>query len=78
MPVASNLARTRARIASAARDVGQGRQPQSTLDDARRDHCAESIANFIERHVEKSPPLTDSQITRLTELLKPVRIRGGA
>lgn len=34
-------------------------------------------AEYISKLIAETPPLTDEQRTRLTELLKPVRVTGG-
>ena len=72
------LAHTRARVASATRDVRRGRYPESKLHDAKRDHQAAVLEHYIQKALASAPPLSDEQRTRLAELLRPVRVTGGA
>lgn len=44
---------------------------------ARRDLAAANIAEFIKKTVDKAPPLTAEQRTKLAELLRPARRGGG-
>ncbi len=65
----SEVAKTRARIATATRT--------GTPDDvaeARRAHATASLAAHIARVVAEAPPLTDEQKSRLTVLLRGERI----
>lgn len=64
----SEIARTRSRIAVAAR---QGTPEQQA--EARRDHAAAKLRDYITRVVDAAPPLTEAQRADLAALL-----RGGA
>jgi hypothetical protein len=68
------------RLAKARSDVGVAarRKDQAALEAARRDFATEKIANYVTRVLDAAPPLTDEQRTRLAELLRPIRIAGGA
>jgi hypothetical protein len=62
------VAKTRSRIAVATR-----RGVSSEILDAKREHAAARLEEYIKRTVDGAPPLTDEQRTRLALLL-----RGGA
>lgn len=59
------LARTRSKVALAHR-----RNDPTEIEQARRDHAAEKIAECIRRTVESAPPLTAEQRDRLVRLLR--------
>ncbi|MGV7258243.1 hypothetical protein PJI20_27530 [Mycobacterium kansasii] len=60
----------RARIASLTRS----RTPDDPeLIEARRALRAERLADYITRTLAAAPPLSEEQLTRLAELLRPVR-----
>lgn len=44
---------------------------------ARRALAEVKITDYVERCLAAAPPLTDEQRTRLAELLRPVRVKGG-
>ena len=78
--ISPSVAHTRARVASASRDVARGVAPQSKLDDALRDHAKACAAADLDRHldyvksvVDAATPLSDEQRTKLAELLRPAR-----
>lgn len=62
--VGTEVARTRSRLATAAR-LGS----PAERDAARRDHAAAKLAAHIAAIVAEAPPLTDEQKSRLTVLL---------
>lgn len=63
------VAKTRARVA------GLHGRPTDDPDRvaAKREFIAAKTAAYIEKVLESWPPLTDEQLTKLAELLKPVR-----
>jgi hypothetical protein len=65
----SEVARTRSRVAVATR-CGS---PEEVAQ-ARRDHAAARLEDFIRKTVDQAPPLTSAQRDRLTTLL----LTGGA
>jgi hypothetical protein len=68
-------AHRRARVGALSRD----RHPDDPeLLAAKRDLAAANIEDYVTRVISAAPPLTDEQRCRLAELLRPVRLRGGA
>ena len=63
--VGTEVARTRSRVALAAR-----RGTPDELAAAKRDHAAASIAAHIEKVTAAAPPLTEAQANRLAGLLR--------
>jgi hypothetical protein len=70
----------RAQVAGLTLGVRTGkRQPDAPeLLDAKRGLAAAKIEDYITRVLAEPPPLTDAQRTALAELLRPVRVPGGA
>ena len=66
--VGTELARTRSRVATATR-LGNAAE----VEQAKRDHAAAKLEDYIARVVDAAPPLTVEQRDRLAALL-----RGGA
>uniref|UniRef100_A0A5Q5BP97 Putative phiRv1 phage protein n=1 Tax=Mycobacterium sp. (strain MCS) TaxID=164756 RepID=A0A5Q5BP97_MYCSS len=67
------VSRARARVAALSRtDAGDDDRRR----EARRDLNAAKIQAYIERALQQAPPLTDEQLSRLAELLRPVRVGG--
>ena len=64
---------TRSKIA-----IQKRRNPDADVTELRRQLKAERTAEYIEKVLADWPPLTDQQRTALAELLKPVRVGGGA
>lgn len=60
----TEVARTRARIATATR---LGRTEE--LEEARRDHAAAKLAEHIRKSLSTAPPLTTEQRERIARLL---------
>jgi hypothetical protein len=71
MPISANAAHHRAVIASLHRTIRAGERPPD--DPALGDAYIGLIADYIDRMLQKAPPLTDAQRDRLAELLRPVR-----
>jgi hypothetical protein len=69
----------RARIAAITRGIRAGeRQPDDPqLAEARRNLKALRLEEYVRKVLAEAPPLTDEQKTRLAELLRPARRRGG-
>ncbi|MGV0718536.1 hypothetical protein ABQE93_24330 [Mycolicibacterium sp. XJ662] len=65
------VARHRAAVAGRTRAVRNGECPPQTLADAKRDLAEAKIAAYIEKALVAAPPLSDEQLSRLAELLKP-------
>lgn len=76
MPPHPEISRARAAVAGLTRSVKYGERPVEDLLVAREDLERAKISARIDELVAAAPKLTDSQRTRLAELLKPVR--GGA
>jgi hypothetical protein len=70
----SQLAKARSQVAVAHRK----KDPQA-IQAARQDFAAAKIEAYIEKTLAAAPELEPEQLTKLAELLKPVRIhaRGG-
>ena len=67
------------RSAAARNDLGVAcRHHPDQAEDRRRDLAEAKIADYIEKVLSKAPELRDDQRTRLAELLRPVRVNGGA
>lgn len=63
--VGTEVARTRSRVALTTR-LGTPEQ----REEAKRDHAAAKLAQYIERVVDEAPPLTPEQRDRLAVLLR--------
>ncbi len=75
MAISPAVAKRRARVARKSQD----HPPDGAeLLDLKRDLKAELVAEYIAKTLAEAPPLTDEQRTRLAELLRPVRVTGGA
>ncbi|KHL19580.1 UNVERIFIED_CONTAM: hypothetical protein LK11_00775 [Mumia flava] len=69
----STLAQTRSRVAVATR-LGT---PEDVTE-ARRNHAAAKLEDYIRRTVDAAPPLTEAQRDRLAALLRPTASGGDA
>jgi hypothetical protein len=76
--ISPEVAHTRARVAAKSRDHNRAACPETELSDAKRDHRAAVLADYIARSLAAAPPLTDEQRVRLAELLRPVQIGGAS
>jgi hypothetical protein len=70
----STILHERARIGALSRSRPDD-DPE--LVDAKRGLAEAKLADYIERVLAAAPPLTPQQLTRLAELLRPVRRRRG-
>lgn len=71
--MSSDILAARSRVALAVRR----RDPEAERD-ARRDLAAAKLEAYAARVVAEAPPLTEAQRDRITALLAPSRIGGGA
>ncbi len=78
--ISPDTAHHRAKIAALSRCIaaGERRADDPELQDAYRGLAAAKIFDYIERVLAAAPPLTDAQRAALAELLRPVRVHGGA
>ena len=71
------MSATRATSAETRKLQGQNaaakRWNKSDRDDIARESAMQRIAEFVKEVLDRAPELTDSQRTRLAELLKPAR-----
>jgi hypothetical protein len=82
-PRSPDVAVARARLSGLHNGRGKNRPPddpkligaRQALKDARE---KAELDAYIEKLVDAAPPLTAEQRTKLAELLKPVRVPGGA
>jgi hypothetical protein len=70
----SDILHQRAKIGALSRSRAHD---DRELVDAKRGLAEAKITAYIEKVLAQAPPLNDEQRTRLAELLRPVRQRGG-
>lgn len=72
MPISSEAARARAKIAGLSRAVRNGERPAGgpELDQAHRDLEAAVFVDRVAKLVAAAPPLTDEQRARISALLR--------
>lgn len=73
--VAESWQSKRARIARLSKDLPADHPELQRL---RTELRTQRGSEYIKKLLDAAPPLTDEQRTKLSELLKPVRIPGGA
>jgi hypothetical protein len=80
MPISQAKAHYRGIIGGRTRAIANGERPPDDpeLLDAQRGPAAAKISDYIEKVLAEAPPLTDAQRAALAELLRPVRVTGGA
>ena len=75
MPAQTTWMHKRARLARLSQDLPPDHPEIVAL---RTELKLDRAAEYIQKLIAETPPLTDEQRTRLTELLKPVRRTAGA